>query len=89
MKKAAKSEEGKEDEAEEDSEKKVMPRRCSTNFNLGSEQEELEGGAGQAEADPPVSASFVLACCTCSIEMRSAFCPKDLCQIKEKKGRER
>lgn len=44
-------------------------------------------GAGEAEADPPVSASFVLACCTCSIEMRSAFCPKDLCQIKEKKGR--
>lgn len=68
-----------------------MPRRCSTNFNLGSEQEELEeeGGAGEAEADPPVSASFVLACCTCSIEMRSAFCPKDLCQIKEKKGREK
>lgn len=45
MKKAAKSKEGKEDEAEEDSEKKVMPRRCSTNFNLGSEQEELEEGS--------------------------------------------
>lgn len=89
MKKAAKSEEGNEDEAEEDSEKKLchagvqqisISAQNSKNRNRG-------GGTGEAEADPPVSASFVLACCTCSIEMRSAFCPKDLCQIKEKKAR--